>query len=84
MVTKFTRYLYRGIIHVSWKFEENPIKNEKVIKNYVFTSITMFVDLEIFRLGQLLVRLDGVGTPHPTPHPKTIQIESKYCCKHIL
>ena len=68
--------------------EENSIKNEKVIKNYVFTSTTMFVDLENFFLGQSWVRRDGVGTPHPTPqhtlHPKTIQIESKYCFKHIL
>ena len=42
-------------------------KNEKVIKNYVFTSITMFVDLENFRFSQLWVRRDGVGTPHPNP-----------------
>ena len=48
----------------------------------------MSVDLENFRLGQSWVRRDGVGTPHPNPqhplHPKTIQIESKYCLQHIL
>ena len=57
MLTTCTGDLYLCIIHVSWKLEENPIKNEKVIKNYVFTSIIMFVftsiimfvDFEIFR-----------------------------------
>ena len=29
--------------------------------------VTMFVDLENFRLGQSWVRRDGVGIPHPTP-----------------
>ena len=52
MVTKFTRYLYLCIIHVYWKFKENLIKNEKVIKNYVVTTITMFVDFEILGLSE--------------------------------
>ena len=54
MLTKFMEYLYLCIIHVSRKFEENPINNEKDIKNYVFTSITMFVDLEKNPVGSVV------------------------------
>ena len=66
MLTKFIEYLYLCIIHVSRKLEENPINNNKDIKNYVFTSITMFVDFK-FRLGQSWVRRDGIDTPIPPP-----------------
>ena len=66
MLTKFIEYLYLCIIYVSQKFEDIPFNNENDIKNYVFTSITMIVNLKQIQVGSVVGPSWRDWHPHPT------------------